>query len=74
MSLQRLTVSTLRDRDRLRLSGCCPDVMLAFRRFMRSHMEIYSVELEALKDVVYFTSDDHPSDSQRELVECSVPM
>jgi hypothetical protein len=41
---------------------------------MRSHMEIYSVELEALKDVVYFTSDDHPSDSQRELVECSVPM
>ena len=38
---------------------------------MRSHLEINSVELEPTKDVVYCTSDDHPSNSQRELVELS---
>jgi hypothetical protein len=32
-------------------------------------MEIDSKEQEALKDVVYSTSDVHPSDSRREPVE-----
>ena len=37
-------------------------------------MEIDNGELEAPKDVVYFTSDVHPSDRQRKLVELSEPM
>lgn len=40
--LQRLAETTLRDRDSLRSSGCCPDVVVAFERYMRSHMEIVS--------------------------------
>lgn len=36
---------------------------------MKSHLEIDSVELEALKDVVYCILDVHPSDSQREPME-----
>lgn len=45
--------------------------MVAFRRSRRSHIEIYSEEQEALKDVVFSTSYVHPSNSQREPVELS---
>ena len=38
---------------------------------MGSHMEIDSEEQEAPKDVVYPTSNFHPSDSQREAIEFS---
>lgn len=45
--------------------------MVAFRRSKGSHLEIDSEEQEASKDVVYSTSDVHPSNSQREPVELS---
>ena len=38
---------------------------------MGSHIEIDSGELEAPKDVVYYTSDVHPFDSQRDPVDLS---
>jgi hypothetical protein len=71
MRLQKLTDSPLRVGVWLRSSGCLPDVVVPFQRYMRSHIKIINGELEATKDAIYYTSYAHPFDSQRELVERS---
>lgn len=52
--LLRLVETTLRGRVSLRSPGCCPNVVVAFRRYMISHMEIVNGSQKAPKDPIFY--------------------